>query len=201
MASPPGAGGSRYAGRVVDPDVRDDGETEPEVELNPSPPLAAAITSSADSAPTEEQASDAPSSPNSTGRGAEVRGKLLAKARAAEQAKNDAPASLEDELEAIGRGPTAIVQESEDFAPGPPSGRAPSNARYLPKLGLASASKQGGGEAAHHWSHFSWWPRPLILASGFVFAPVRCSRTNVRSAPVLAKASPETRLSGRAAGR
>ena len=37
VASPPGAGGSRYAGRVVDPDVRDDGETEPEVELNPSP--------------------------------------------------------------------------------------------------------------------------------------------------------------------
>ena len=51
----------------------------------------------------------------------------------------------------------------------------------------------------HHWSHFSWCPRPLILASGFVFAAVRCSRTHVRSAPVLAKASPETRLSGRAA--
>jgi murein DD-endopeptidase MepM/ murein hydrolase activator NlpD len=126
VASPPGAGGSRYAGRVVDPDVRDDGETEPEVELNPSPKLAAAITSSADSAPTEERPSSAPSSPNSTGRGADVRERLLAKARAAEQAKSDAPTSLEDELEAIGRAPTAIVQEAEDFAPGPPSGRAPS---------------------------------------------------------------------------
>jgi murein DD-endopeptidase MepM/ murein hydrolase activator NlpD len=126
VASPPGAGGSRYAGRVVDPDVRDDGETEPEVELNPSPKLAAAITSTADPALIEDRPSSAPSSPNSTGRGAEVREKLLAKARAAEQAKNDGPASLEDELEAIGRDPTAMVQEAEDFAPGPPSGRAPS---------------------------------------------------------------------------
>ena len=54
---------------------------------------------------------------------------------------------------------------------------------------------------ALHWSHFSWWPRPLILASGFVFAPVRCSRTHGSAAPVLAKASPEARLGKRAAAR
>src|SRR5882672_1050223 len=47
VASPPGAGGSRYAGRVVDPDVRDDGEMEPEVELNPSPRPAPAVISTA----------------------------------------------------------------------------------------------------------------------------------------------------------
>src|ERR1700744_2568685 len=54
VASPPDAGGSRYVGRVVDPDVREDGETEPEVELNPSPKQAAAVAD-ADSAPGPEQ--------------------------------------------------------------------------------------------------------------------------------------------------
>src|SRR5258708_3869503 len=56
VASPPGAGGSRYVGRVVDPDVREDGETEPEVELNPSPQLAAALGS--DEAGLEPSAAD-----------------------------------------------------------------------------------------------------------------------------------------------
>ena len=128
MASPPGAGGSRYAGRVVDPDVRDDGETEPEVELNPSPLLTPAV-SSADAAlvadDSERPLAEAPSQPGATGRGAEVRQRLLAKARAAEQVK-EGPTTLDDELEAIGRGPTRAVEEAPDFAPGPPSGRAPS---------------------------------------------------------------------------
>ncbi len=140
MASPPGAGGSRYAGLVVDPDVRDDGETEPEVELNPSPPLAAAVSSgdgdgdaAADpgAAPTAEPAptgteGELAAQPGALGRGAEVRQRLLAKARAAEQAKSDEPTSLDDELEAIGRGPAPRVEEAEDFVPAPPSGRAPS---------------------------------------------------------------------------
>ncbi|MES1187625.1 MAG: peptidoglycan DD-metalloendopeptidase family protein [Myxococcales bacterium] len=129
MASPPGAGGSRYAGRVVDPDVRDDGETEPEVELNPSPPLAPALTSSdqlLESAPGGDEPHDTPSRPGTTGRGAEIRERLLAKARAAEQAKAEEPTTLDDELEAIGRDPAATVEVAEDFAPGPPSGRAPS---------------------------------------------------------------------------
>ena len=129
MASPPGAGGSRYAGRVVDPDVRDDGETEPEVELNPSPPLAPALTSSdqlLESAPGGDEPRDTPSRPGATGRGAEIRERLLAKARAAERALAEEPTTLDDELEAIGRDPTATVEVAEDFAPGPPSGRAPS---------------------------------------------------------------------------
>jgi len=129
VASPPGAGGSRYAGRVVDSDVRDDGETEPEVELNPSPPLAAALSPATDEPsadPGDLPAPEGPSQPGAAGRGAEVRERLLAKARAAEQAKAEEPSSLEDELEAIGRGPAATVKEAEDFAPGPPSGRAPS---------------------------------------------------------------------------
>ena len=129
MASPPGAGGSRYAGRVVDPDVREDGETEPEVELNPSPRLPPAV-SSADEAlgldDGERPAADAPSQPGASSRGADVRERLLAKARAAELAKAESPTSLDDELDAIGRAPTSAVEETLDFAPGPPSGRAPS---------------------------------------------------------------------------
>ena len=146
VASPPGAGGSRHAGRVVDPDVREDGETEPEVELNPSPPLAAALGPTADEpspSPSEAPVAETPSGPSATGRGAEVRERLLAKARAAEQpaaasegvasegVASEGVASLEDELEAIGRAPTPSVTEAEDFAPGPPSGRAPS-APFIP---------------------------------------------------------------------
>src|SRR5258708_38850009 len=84
VASPPGAGGSRYAGRVVDPDVREDGETEPEVELNPSPPLARAVMSAEpvlEAAGSDQLAAELPSAPEATSRGAEVRQRLLAKAR------------------------------------------------------------------------------------------------------------------------
>src|SRR6266478_1709859 len=76
VASPPGAGGSRYAGRVVDPDVREDGETEPEVELNPSPPLAHAVTSDEpvlEVAAPDQLAAELASSAEATSRGAEVR--------------------------------------------------------------------------------------------------------------------------------
>ena len=59
MASPPGAGGSRYAGRVVDPDVRDDGETEPEVELAPSAGVEAAPATEAETATEAGAATDA----------------------------------------------------------------------------------------------------------------------------------------------
>jgi murein DD-endopeptidase MepM/ murein hydrolase activator NlpD len=129
VASPPDAGGSRYAGLVVDPDVREDGETEPEVELSSSPRLPSAV-SPTDGAlgPTDGELppAEAPSRPESAGRGAEVRERLLAKARAAELAKAEGPTSLDDELEAIGRGPTTLIEEPQEFAPGPPSGRAPS---------------------------------------------------------------------------
>jgi Peptidase family M23 len=135
VASPPGAGGSRYAGRVVDPDVRDDGEMEPEVELNPSPrPAPAVISSTAEpsAAEADHLAAEPPSHPETAGRGAEVRERLLAKARAAEQAKADEPTSLDDELEAVGRTTaTSVEEEAEDFKPPPPSGRAPS-APYTP---------------------------------------------------------------------
>ena len=140
MASPPGAGGSTYAGRVVDPDVRNDGETEPEVELNPSPRLAPARSQDPEIAASppasaseallatrpEPPPSEAPSQPGASGRGAGVRERLLAKARAAEQAKAAEPTGLDEELEAIGREATGSAPEPEDFAPGPPSGRAPS---------------------------------------------------------------------------
>jgi murein DD-endopeptidase MepM/ murein hydrolase activator NlpD len=134
VASPPGAGGSRYAGRVVDPDVRDDGEMEPEVELNPSPPLADAVAAeaSADQADVSHApASETPSRPEASGRGAEVRQRLLAKARVAEQARASEPSHLDDELEAIGRASPRATEEVEDFAPAPPAGRAPS-APYTP---------------------------------------------------------------------
>jgi len=140
VASPPGAGGSTYAGRVVDPDVRNDGETEPEVELNPSPRLAPARSQDPEIAASppasaseallatrpEPPPSEAPSQPGASGRGAGVRERLLAKARAAEQAKAAEPTGLDEELEAIGREATGSAPEPEDFAPGPPSGRAPS---------------------------------------------------------------------------
>src|SRR3954471_19925123 len=78
VASPPGAGGSRYAGRVVDPDVRDDGEMEPEVELNPSPRPAPAVISlgggqSADDGVevhADPLVAESPSRPGTSGRGA-----------------------------------------------------------------------------------------------------------------------------------
>jgi murein DD-endopeptidase MepM/ murein hydrolase activator NlpD len=144
VASPPGAGGSRYAGRVVDPDVRDDGETEPEVELNPSPTSAGvresgevessheavALVVAEGAAPpsdgADQPAAEMPSRPETSTRGSEVRERLLAKARAAEQAKAPEPSELDHELEAIGRGPTRAAEEAEDFVPPPPAGRAPS---------------------------------------------------------------------------
>lgn len=147
MASPPGAGGSRYAGRVVDPDVREDGETEPEVELNPSPPTAVASETASDAsgepdvdAPAEVPAnSEPPAEPGDVaaaseeepertpfGRGAEVRERLLAKARAAEQARIGATA-LDNELETVGRSSGMPAQpESDELVLAPASGRAPS---------------------------------------------------------------------------
>jgi len=111
VAFPPGAGGSRYVGRVVDPDVREDGQVEPEVELNPEPGLSAGLGSAE---PTGS-------------RGSEVRERLLAKARAAELAAlADGQSALAGELEAIGRAGSASVQEADEFALPPPSARAPS---------------------------------------------------------------------------
>lgn len=129
VASPPGAGGSRYAGRVVDPDVRDDGETEPEVELNPSPGVSGvsdvlAVDAPVENAPAPPDPLAEPSRVDVAGRGAEVREKLLARARAA-QHRSQEPSSLDQELEAIGRGETAPASPVEDFAAPLPSGRAP----------------------------------------------------------------------------
>lgn len=154
MASPPGAGGSRYAGRVVDPDVRDDGETEPEVELNPplgvapsrdsSPPSPDTTDSTGEQLPgTDPQADSEPSQPShpnqleAGGRGAEVRERLLARARAAVESRHAGSSSLDDELESIGRDEAKRPVEPEDFSPPAASGRAPaaplspSNAREL----------------------------------------------------------------------
>jgi murein DD-endopeptidase MepM/ murein hydrolase activator NlpD len=139
VASPPDAGGSRYVGRVVDPDVREDGETEPEVELTLSPKLADAVAANplpeapglpadeptvSDPLVPEPPAADAPARPEETGRGAATRERLLAKARAAEQARALAN-SLEGELDAIGRDPAASAPESEEFVAPPPVPRAP----------------------------------------------------------------------------
>ena len=56
-----------------------------------------------------------------------MRGRLLARARAAEQARSAAPSSLDAELEAIGRTHEARPEEeTEDFVAPPPAGRAPS---------------------------------------------------------------------------
>jgi len=133
VASPPGAGGSRYTGRVVDPDVREDGETEPEVELNPSSPSThvresgeVAAEQAAEDDTADPLAADVPSRPGSAPRGSNVRERLLAKARAAEQAKASEPTELDHELDAIGRGPARSAEVAEDFVPPPPSGRAPS---------------------------------------------------------------------------
>jgi murein DD-endopeptidase MepM/ murein hydrolase activator NlpD len=143
VASPPGAGGSRYAGRVVDPDVRDDGETEPELEPNPelgaaasrapspeSPevmesPEALAATETAALPATDRQADSRASQPEAAGRGAEVRERLLAKARAAAESRAGEPSSLDDELETIGRDEATRSAEAEDFLAPPAAGRAP----------------------------------------------------------------------------
>lgn len=137
MASPPGAGGSRYAGRVVDPDVRDDGETEPEVELNPSPlPVASEASPETPAEEPEPPVSpDEPAEPDQPAvmedgsrpvRGSEVRERLLAKARAAEQARAGVSA-LDSELESVGRSNgTPAESESDELVLPPASGRAPS---------------------------------------------------------------------------
>ena len=130
MASPPDAGGSRYVGRVVDPDVREDGEAEPEVELNVSRKLArGASGSDEDEGP--RVIGDAGLPAKTTGdstpsRGAAVRERLLAKARAAEQSSADEPSGLERELDQVGRGPERATAEPVDFVASPTSGRAPS---------------------------------------------------------------------------
>lgn len=137
MASPPDAGGSRYVGRVVDPDVREDGETEPEVELNPSPKLPPVVETAAESSepaaePVAEQPPPEPvSRPETSSRGAEVRERLLARARAAEAAKSDAPTSLDQELDSIGRSAQRESDDEPEFSAPPASGRAPS-APFVP---------------------------------------------------------------------
>jgi murein DD-endopeptidase MepM/ murein hydrolase activator NlpD len=131
VASPPDAGGSRYVGRVVDPDVREDGETEPEVELNPSSKAAhvqpGSPASPADSVAerpnADPPAAEAPLTHDFESRGAEVRQRLLAKARAVEQVA--ATTELDQELEAIGRNPAAAPPEAEEFVAPAPASRAP----------------------------------------------------------------------------
>jgi murein DD-endopeptidase MepM/ murein hydrolase activator NlpD len=77
--------------------------------------------------PVTDQATEDFSEPvhGSPSRGAEVRERLLAKARAAEQAKAERPSSLDSELEAIGRDEGAPVEAPDEFAAIPTSGRAP----------------------------------------------------------------------------
>lgn len=141
MASPPDAGGSRYVGLVVDPDVREDGETEPEVELNPSPELAGALDAEESPAPesgsgpgepstAEQPAADSSPVAGGAGRGVGVRERLLAKARAAEDARSGTH-GLDNQLDAIGRDPAASPPETDDFVAPPPSTRAPA-APYTP---------------------------------------------------------------------
>jgi murein DD-endopeptidase MepM/ murein hydrolase activator NlpD len=157
VSSPPGAGGSKYAGRVVDPDVRDDGDKEPDDELNSSPAGAAAAepvlapsalappeTAPSEPEPAASEASAAGGEPEPTApeagsvaseaeasgsespsRGAEVRERLLAKARALELSRGASPAGLDSELDAIGRpARPADAGANEDFVP-PAAGRAP----------------------------------------------------------------------------
>jgi len=113
VASPPDAGGSRYVGRVVDPDVREDGETEPEVELNSSP--AASPVEPSPKADAEVRS-----------RGAEMRERLLAKARAAERAKNEEPTELDLELDSVARGSRSAEDDAAEFVAPKVTTRAPS---------------------------------------------------------------------------
>ncbi|HKY39370.1 MAG TPA: M23 family metallopeptidase [Polyangiaceae bacterium] len=141
MASPLDAGGPRFAGRVVDPDVREDGATEPKVELNASPVV---VVTEAEVETEPEAGAEAETEANALatadasrpGRGAEVRERLLAKARAVGLARAE-PTQLDHELDAVGRSirepPT---DDSADLVLAPTSGRAPSapiapNAREL----------------------------------------------------------------------
>jgi murein DD-endopeptidase MepM/ murein hydrolase activator NlpD len=130
VASPPDAGGSRYVGRVVDPDVREDGEAEPEVELNLSRKLAHGDSETDDGDEGHPTLSaDQPAAVtagHTPSRGAAVRERLLAKARAAEQSRPDEPSGLERELDQVGRGPERAPTDSVDFVASPTSGRAPS---------------------------------------------------------------------------
>src|SRR5690606_12778981 len=53
------------------------------------------------------------------------------------------------------------------------------------------------GEGRGHRRYLNGPGRPPISGFGFVSAALRCSSTHVRSAPVLAKASPKPELDGR----
>ena len=127
MASPPGTGGSRYVGRIVDPDVREDGQVEPEVELSspaePSPSAELAAVAAPDGPPVfpaleDPSSGPEPSAGSSPGaRGSLVRERLLAKARAAEQAAlADEQGALAGELEKAEYLLRQVVAETERFA-------------------------------------------------------------------------------------
>ena len=105
-------------GRVVDPLVREDGQTEPEVELaDPS-----SLPPSADPGNDEEIRPAAeepePSSPESLVRGSALRDRLIARAEAARRTRTESPA-----LEEVGRDALGEIDVGPSRAPSAPLAR------------------------------------------------------------------------------
>ncbi len=142
VASQPVPGGARHVGRVVDPLARDDGETEPELQLDgelhaeTAAEAAQEAEKSADGAdlPQSDEAAQESPSEGSEAPGSDpelppepgqhpIKARLLARAAAARQAR--APRGSGDPLAAVAR-PRVGLDELDAEPAGPISARPPS---------------------------------------------------------------------------
>lgn len=121
VASSPDEGRSRHAGRIVDPLVREDGQTEPEVELGtePSADPPAEAPGNRDEFEPEAGDSSAGEPPADTPllRGRALRDRLIARAESAKRRPEPVPG-----LDEVGRAP-AELDSASVRAPSAPLGR------------------------------------------------------------------------------
>ncbi len=114
MASSPLPGGSRHVGRVIDPSVREDGEPDPALELDPEPPAGVAPPSTEENAASVDASAQLP-------RGGRARDVLLERAQAARPtAGADAEATRAGEfgdLDEIGRSDTQVLSDIDLIGP------------------------------------------------------------------------------------
>lgn len=130
MASSPDAGRSRHLGRVVDPLARDDGQTEPAVELldgaASGEPESAAPEPAEDGSVADAGAAPEPTPPDTEDgepaallRGSALRERLLARAEAARGARDPSPESMGG-LDEVGRGSATDTAHGAVRAPSAP---------------------------------------------------------------------------------
>jgi murein DD-endopeptidase MepM/ murein hydrolase activator NlpD len=122
VASSPEEGRSRHAGRIVDPLVREDGQTEPEVELGAEPTSAPASEAPGTREEFEAESGDANAQETSADtpllRGRALRDRLIARAEGAKRSRVDPVPGFEE----VGRAP-AELDAASVRAPSAPAGR------------------------------------------------------------------------------